>query len=259
MLKKIILVLIFIGIISVVCIRNANKPDLYKSIMKRGKLTVGISYDSKPFAYRDNDGHVYGIDADIAREISRRIFGKDKRVIFKQIAPKERINAIIAGDVDIVISTMTITPQREKFVIFSDPYYIAGQAICVRENSCIRGCSDLNKKKIIVVIGTTAEKNIRDFIPKANVQGYIKRSDAFNAFKHGEGDAITMDDSLLSGFVMEHDGYKILPIRFTEEPYGIAFKKSDETDSLRKNINKILNDIKLDGTFDSIKGKWGFY
>jgi len=256
MLKKLFLLFILIIFISSGCTKK-NNLDVYKSIIEKNKMVVGISFDSKPFGFKDSNGQIKGLEVDLAREISKRILGAENKVSFKNITLQDRMHAAMSGDVDMVISTMTINRQRKKLVDFSVPYFIAGQAICVRKDSKIDSLEDLLNKKIIVILGTTGEKNIRRFAPNALVQSYINNSDAINAFKNGFGDAITTDDSLLQGLVMGNSEYVILPKRLTKEPYGIAFRKSKLTKSLKNSVNGVLNEIIDDGTLTTIKDKWG--
>lgn len=258
MSKKLLLLLMLIVFIFCGCVQKSSKYDLYEYIVKNGKIIVGISFDSKPFGFKDKDGQIKGIEADLAREIAQRILGDKNKVIFRNVASQDRINALKSGYVDMVISTMTITPQRKRLVNFSDPYFIAGQAIAVRKDSKINSHYDLINKRVIVELGTTGERNIKRFIPNALIQGYDNNSEAIEAFKNNSYiDAITTDDSLLQGLVMENSNYMILPQRLTQEPYGIAFKKSQLTQSLRNKINEIIHEIKIDGTLQQIKDKWG--
>ena len=259
MLKKVFwLLLIFLLVISG-CAQKINRIDLYESIIKKDKIIVGISFNSKPFAYKDSDGKLKGIEVDLAKEIAKRMLGSENKVEFRNVTPQDRIKVAMSEDVDMVISTMTITPQRNKLVYFSEPYFVAGQVICVRKDSKIKTIDDLINKRVIVILGTTGEQNIRRFAPNALIRGYIDNAEAINAFKTGSADAITTDDSLLQGLVMDYRSYVILPNRLTEEPYGIAFKKSENVNSFKRNLNKIINDIKQDGTLDMIKDKWGVY
>ena len=128
--------------------------------------------------------------------------------------------------------------------------------ICVRKDSKINSPDDLINKKVIVILGTTGEKNIRKFAPNALIQGYIKNSEAISAFKNGNDDAITTDDSLLQGLVMENDEYVILPQKLTKEPYGIAIKKASHTKRFTEKINQVLDEIKADGSLQALKNKW---
>lgn len=255
MLKKILFlsILLFVVVLS----GCAKKDDLYGSILKKGRIIVGISFDSKPFGFKDSDGQIKGLEADLAREIAGRLLGSKDKVVFKNITSQERINAAKSGNVDMVISTMTITPQRKKIVNFSDPYFVAGQVICVRKDSKIDSLYDLINKRVIVILGTTGEKNIRRFAPNALIQSYSSNSEAIEAFKSGFGEAITTDDALLQGLAMENEDYIILPEKLTKEPYGIAFRKARQTNALKKNINNVINEMKQDGTLSTLEDKWG--
>jgi len=154
-LKKIVLLLVLIVFISTGCGVKEPSNDIYQSIIKKDKVTIGISFDSKPFGYVDSDGVVKGVDADIAKEISKRILGSEKKVEFKQVTPQTRIQAVTTGAVDMVIASMTITPQRLEVIDFSDPYFIAGQAICVKKDSDINSYHDLNNRNVVVILGKT--------------------------------------------------------------------------------------------------------
>lgn len=257
MLKKILFLFILIIFTSTTCDAKNKSNNLYNTIVNRDKIIVGISFDSKPFGFKDSDGQVKGFEADLAREIAKRLLGSPDKIIFKNVSSQERIDLAKSGDVDMVISTITITPQRKKLIDFSNPYFVAGQAICVKKDTKIDSIYDLLNKKIIVILETTGERNIKQFLPNALIQGYISNSDAINAFINGGGDAITTDDSLLQGLVIDNSDYILLPKRLTKEPYGIAFKKSRHTTSLRNNINRIIGEINQDGTMDTIKTKWG--
>lgn len=256
MLKKILFLFILISFTFVTCAAKNKTNNLYDTIVKRDKIIVGISFDSKPFGFKDSDGQIKGFEADLAREIAERLLGSPDKITFKNVSSQERIDLAKSGDVDMVISTMTITPQRKRLVDFSSPYFIAGQAICVKKDSKIDSIYDLMNKKVIVILETTGEKNIKQFLPNALIQGYISNSDAIDAFKNGDGDAITTDDTLLQGLVMDNSDYILLPKRLTKEPYGIAFNKSRRTKSLRNNINKIISEMNQDGTLETIKTKW---
>lgn len=256
MLRKVFLLLILIVFVLSGYAKNSNNIDLYESIIQKDKMIVGMSFDSKPFGFKGPDGQIKGMEVDLAREIAKRILGSKNKVVFKNVNPQDRIKAVMSGNVDMVISTMTINQQRKKSVNFSVPYFVAGQVICVRKDSKIDSIYDLMNKRVIVILGTTGEKNIKRFAPNALIQGYIDNSEAINAMKNGYGDAITTDDSLLQGFVMNNTDYIMLPRRLTKEPYGIAFKKSKKTDSLRHRVNKIINEMKFDGTLQTIKNKW---
>lgn len=254
MIKKILWLFIFLICASSVCV--AKPHSLYDSVIQKGKIVVGTSFDSKPFSYLDKDGKVKGLEVDFAKEIAERLLGDSSKVEFKDVKPQDRIGAVASGAVDMVISTMTITFNRRMQVDFSIPYFVTGQAICVRRDSKIDSIYDLINKKVIVIIGTTGERDIKRFAPNVFILSYNDNSDAMNAFRNGVADAITTDDALLQGLVAEGGKYSLLPKRLTKERYGIVFKKSRYTKSLRIKVNEIIKEMKSDGTLQAIKDRW---
>lgn len=257
-MKKFLLLSLSLMIFLTGCSFNSNQPQIDKldKIKQRGKLIVGVKYDSKPFGFMDENNQVQGFDIDVAREMASSILGDPNAVEFKQVTASNRIFMLTSDAVDIVIATMTINPKRLEVVDFSQPYYIAGQAIMIPQNSNIRGIKDLNDKKVIIVLGSTSEKNIRMMAPEATIQGFRTYNDAFSALKAGRGNALTTDDSILYGFLDTDKNFKILPERYTKEPYGIAIKKGTDTETLRIAIDESLYRMEKDGTLKQIKHKW---
>ena len=100
-------------------------------------------------------GWVKGFDVDICREIAGKIFGDKNAIKFLQVTSSTRIFSITSGTVDFAAATMTITPKRKNIIDFSNPYYIAGQAIMVSKDSPVKAFSDLFGKKILGFNGQT--------------------------------------------------------------------------------------------------------
>lgn len=251
---------LFIIILSVAlasaCTMEKQHQNLMEKILKNDKLVVGVKFDAKPFGFKDTDGELKGFDIDLAKKIAKNILGDENKVEFVQVTPSSRILTLTSGKVDMVIATMSITPQRRKVVNFSMPYYLAGQALMTPKNSDIQGLTDLRNKKVIVVLGTTGERSIKHFAPNAIIQGYKSTSEAYQALKAGKGHAMTTDDTILAGIIMNDPTMKILSKRYTQEPYAIAFRLEKESDSLRHNINHILEHLQQTGELNKLKNKW---
>ena len=258
-MKKIVLLMIVFTVFLAGCtFKKSNAPelDVLDKIRQRGKIVVGVKYDSKPFGFLDKNNEVQGFDVDVSKEIARSILGDPNAVEFKQVTASNRIFMLTSDAVDMVIATMTINPKRLEVIDFSQPYYIAGQAIMIPQSSDIKGVKDLNNKKVIIVLGSTSERNLRMLAPGAIIQGFRTYNDAFSALKAGRGDALTTDDSILYGFLDVDSNYKILPERYTKEPYGIAIKKGTDTERLRILIDEALFNMQKNGTLKQIRQKW---
>ena len=238
------------------CGKKEDNTSSLEKIMNRGKIVVGVKFDTKPFGYMDKNQKIVGYDVDLAKLIAKSLLGDENKVEFKQVTPSNRILSLNSGQIDMIIATMTVTPQRKEVVSFSSPYYVAGQAILVPKSSDITGMSDLNGKRVIIVFGSTAEKNLRLIAPEAIISGYKTYTDAYSALKKGRADAITSDDTILLGFALQDSSLKLLPKRYSKEPYAIAFKKGLGSVGLKDKVDFIIEDAKTSGKLNQLKAKW---
>lgn len=253
--KKIFTLIIIILTISG-CGLHKKNGDLLKQVMSKKQIIAGVKFDSKPFGFIDSDQKVKGFDVDLVREIAARILGDKNAVKFQQVTSSNRIFSLTSGSVDMVAATMTINSKRSQIIDFSMPYYTAGQTIMVPKTSNIKTVKDLNGKRVVVVLGSTSEKNIRELAPKTIIEGFRTYTDAFSALRTGRADALTTDDTIISGFILEDHNYKMLKQRFTKEPYGIGFRKDKDTLGFQRAVNIALENIKADGTLEKIRKKW---
>lgn len=250
--------LVLVGIHFLLAPKNGEfvEDDLYETIRARGILKVGINPDSKPFGFVDSKGNYCGYDIDLARYIAQYIVNSPEKVEFTEITSSDRLLKASTGEVDIVISTVTITPHREAVVSFSIPYDVAGQAVLVKSNSSITALSDLGGQNVGVVFGTTAEKNMKNLVPEANLLGFRSYNDAYNALKADKINAITSDDTILSRFAYSDSTVKLLPKRYSREPYGIAFKKGDSTVKFKEQLDFAIEDLQRKNVIPRLRKKW---
>ncbi|WP_369795785.1 glutamate ABC transporter substrate-binding protein [Fictibacillus sp. FJAT-27399] len=235
---------------------GGESKDTLSAIKKRGKLVVGVKYDTNLFGYKDpSSGKVEGFDIDIAKALAKKIFGDEKKLELKEVTSKTRVQMLKNGDIDAIIATMTITEDRKKEVNFSDVYFKAGQSLLVKKGSKIQGIDDVKKgTKVLAVKGSTSVQNIKDKSPDAQVLEFENYAEAFTALKAGKGDALTTDNSILYGMADQDSNYQLVGQPFTDEPYGIALNKGD--DKFTKYVNKFLKELKDSGEYDKIKSKW---
>ena len=255
-MKKLISILILSLLLLTGCGKK-QEPSTYDKIIERDMLIVGITTESKPFGFiSQTTNEPEGFDIDVARYIAKDMLDSERKIKFVSIAPEKRIEAITSEQVDMVIATLSITPQRQYLIDFTQPYYMAGQTALVREDSDIYTFSDLRDKTTIIILGTTAEKNIRGINPTARIIGFKNYNNAFKAFAEGSGDAISTDNTILSGFLMDNEGYRILKNKISKEPYGIGIKQTENDEKLKNNLNIIINRMHKDGTLKNLKEKW---
>ncbi|MUG87001.1 transporter substrate-binding domain-containing protein [Paenibacillus timonensis] len=225
-------------------------------IKERGKLLVGVKYDTKLFGLKDPaSGNVEGFDIDISKAIAKHVFGDENALELKEVTSKTRIPMLNNGEIDMIVATMTITEERKKEVDFSDVYFQAGQSLLVKKGSPITGIENLTADSTVLGSkGSTSVKNIRDKVNGIKVLEFDNYQDAFNALKAGQGDALTTDDAILYGMSAQDPNYEVVGKPFTDEPYGIAVQKGNS--DIVQAINDTLKELHDSGEYDKIYEKW---
>lgn len=250
------ILLIFMGLIVTGCGKKQPPMDLYDNIQQRGKIVVGIQENVIPFSYKNSDGQYQGFEVDIAKHIAKALLRDENAVEFIPVDTSNRISILNSGRADMIIATMTITSSRKNILDFTDPYYFAGQTVMVHRNSSIKSLSDLNGKRVGVAFGTTSFDGIKAIAPGAIISGYKNDKIAITALKNDEIDAYANDDTVLLGYTLNDVSVKMLQQRYTQEPYGIAFRKGNESKRVLETANNVINLMKTNGTLNQLKAKW---
>lgn len=240
---------------------EANDNSLWqnstlKQILTRGELRVGLEPGYVPFEMVDDSGKVIGFDVDIAREMAAAMGVKLRivRLDWNGILP-----ALLADQYDVVMSGMTITPERNLWVNFADAYMTVGQTILLRKALAgkVKSYKDLDSPDFTVVTkpGTTAQEAVKKFMPKARVQLFESEAAAVNEVTAGRADAFVYDLPFNAIYYARNkDKLVFLDTPFTHERLGWGVRKGDP-DFLNW-LNNFLAQIKGDGRYDTIYRRW---
>lgn len=256
MIKKIILLLICFCFIFSGCGKKASENDDFANVIKRDKLIVGVRDDAPPFGFKDEKGNLIGYDIDLAKIIAKDILGNENKIEFVPVTASNRIMKLSAREVDFLIATMSITNQRQQILDFSVPYFVAGQAILVNSSSKATSLSDFEGKKLIIVFGSTSERNLRTNVPEVTVIGYKNYNDAYRALKQNKADGIVADDTILLSYVLKDKSVKLLPKRYSKEPYAVVFRKEKESERLLIRVNHIIGRLENKKVLNRLQEKW---
>lgn len=217
-------------------------------------ISVASDIAYPPFEF-EKDGEPVGFDIDLMDEIGKRagFTPEYQNVTFDGI-----IGGLANNQYDVVISAMTITPERQEQIDFSDPYFNADQSLLVPADAGIGSVDDLGDATVGVQIGTTGEIKANEFKDEGTIEGDVRTfdtiEDAFAALNNGQIDAIINDLPVSQDEVNSSDGdLEIVQVIATGEQYGIAFPKDSD---LRQDVNEALAEIKEDGTYEEIYEKW---
>ncbi|MGB3766507.1 MAG: basic amino acid ABC transporter substrate-binding protein [Phormidesmis sp.] len=213
--------------------------------------TVGTEPGFPPFESMNN-GEFEGFDIDLMNAIGEKA---GKTIEFSSLPFDSLIAALQGGSIDAAISGMTITPERQEAVDFSDPYFEAGLAIAVAEsNTDVKTIDDLKGKRIAVQLGTTGASTA-DSVEGAQVTTFESAPLALTELSNGNVDAVINDAPATKEAVDGGNipGVKIVGEVLTDESYGIALPKG--SDNLAA-VNSAIAELKADGTYDTIYQKW---
>ena len=158
------------------------------------------------------------------------------------------------GQFDTAAAASTITPQRQKVVNFTDPYYEAQQALLVPEGSDIASVDDLSGLIVGAQDGTTGETYANDETDAAEVRGFPEGPNAVTALINGQVDAVIIDQPVAVDAVDKQGGVEIAEEIATNELYGFAV--APENTSLLDGMNEALKTIKDDGTLTDLYQKY---
>lgn len=255
-MKRIVLVLLFMCLVFSGCGKKKTASDDLSRIEQKGKIIVGVRDDASPFGFRDKNGVLVGYDIDLARILAQNILGNSSAVEFVPVTASNRIMKLNSGEIDCLIATMSITNQRQQILDFSMPYYMAGQAILVRSTSKAISLRDFEGNKLIIVYGSTSERNLRSNVPEVTVLGYKTYNDAYKALKSGKAEGIVADDTILLNFALHDKSVKLLPKRYSKEPYAIAFRKGEQSVRLISKTNYVIENLQSTGRLNRLQEKW---
>ena len=209
-------------------------------------VKFGTNAEFPPFEYVTAAGVIGeydGIDMAIVKEFGAQ---NGLEVSIENMEFDSLLIALENGQVDAVISGMTITEERAKSVDFSVPYYTATQVMIVDQNSDIKSAADMAGKKIVVIQGYTGELCVQDL--GYDYEAFKKGTEAILELNNGKCDVVVIDSATAQKYVKDNPNLKIVedPSAFEAEEYGIAVKKGN-TELLDK-INASIEKMLADGT-----------
>ena len=218
--------------------------------VEAGKLTMATNAAFPPYEMTTDAGEFEGIDVDTAKAIAEKL-GLELQI--DDMDFDAALLSVQQGKADIVMAGVTVTDERKAVMDFSDSYATGIQSIIVPEGSDIASPDDLAGKKIGTQRGTTGYIYCSDDFGDENVVAYDDGLTAVQALNNGQVDAVVIDNAPAQEFVAANPGLKVLDTSYAEEDYAIGVAKGS---ALEDAVNKALEELKADGTLQSIVDKY---
>jgi polar amino acid transport system substrate-binding protein len=224
--------------------------DTLSRIKEKKELRVGLDPGFIPFEMKNPKGEMIGFDIDMINGFAESVGAK---AAFVDTRWEGIIPALIAKKFDLIVSGMTITEERKKTLLFSDPYYRAGllALVSAKRRETVKSAPDLDRKDVTIVVkvGTTADQFAAKAFPKATIRKLDSESDCANSVALGKVDAFIYDKPYLELFASKNSQKVfLLKDNLTVEDFGVAARKSDA--SLIAAFNQYLSSWKKNGGYD---------
>ena len=211
-----------------------------------------MKFDVPPFGVKNpQTNEVEGFDVSLGQAVADALGVEPK---FIEAISDNRIPFLQDGTADLILSTMTINAERVEQIEFSDPYYIARGRVLVPGDSDIKGVEDLGGRKVCTALGSTYEENLKNQAPDADLRLVDSYSECLELIQNGAVDAVSTDDVILTGMIIQDDTLKLVGDELTQEPYGAGIKKGDQ--QLLDFVNDVFADVKADGRWAKLYDQW---
>lgn len=217
---------------------------------RSNKLIIGTDATYPPFEFVDEKGEITGVDIEVGREIAKAL---GREVEFRNINFDGLITALRTGSVDLVISSMTATPERRQSIDFSEPYVKTGLSILAAKGSTVQSANDLKTpgRKIVVRLGTTGEHWARENLKEAKIIALDADVSCVMEVVNANVDAWVYDQLSIMNYHSKHaDKTRALLAPLREEVWAVGLKQGD--DEVKAKVNDVLARMRADGSFSKI-------
>ncbi len=228
-------------------------PDIPLSD-RNGILNFGTAAVTEPMAYVYADEGVIGFDIEYAMRIARDL-GMELNIVNMEFGAL--LPALISGKVDMIGAGLSITEERAKSVLFSEPYYEGGLAVMVKgidSQTVSEKKVSSGPKSLAVLLGSSHESYARKHYADDRLLQYQTVPDLLLALKQGKTDAAFFAREMFRHVGPDNPEIGILADDVFFEPLGIIFKPGNET--LRLQFNDFLKEIRQNGIYDDMVQRW---
>jgi polar amino acid transport system substrate-binding protein len=218
--------------------------------ISKTELVVGMDLSYPPFETIQPNGVPTGISVEIAQHLGAYL---DRPVRIENIPFIGLIPSLRTNKVDLVISSMTDTPERRKSIAFSDPYLTIGLACLVQKNAGIQDAKDLNtpNRKVAVRQGTTAQLWVAKNLSQANIIVLEKESEAVLEVVQGKVDAFIYDQMSVWRYAQIHqETCEAILTPLSREHWAIGLRLCDTV--LTNQVNAFLKEFRMKGGFEKL-------
>jgi len=196
-----------------------------QELAESGEIVIGVKYDQPGLGFKGaTDDAPSGFDVEMGKVLAADLGIAPEDITWKETISDNREPFLQEGEVDLVLATYSITPERREIVGQAGPYYVTGQQLLVRSDSDIDSIDDVKGTEVCSVTGSTSLENIK--AEGATPRGFDTYSECVSQVLDGAVDAMTTDGAILLGYAAENpEELKVVVEPFSEERYGVGYSK----------------------------------
>ena len=204
---------------------NFDDGTKMKELAESGTVRIGVKYDQPGLGFKGaTDDVPVGFDPEMGKILAGQLGIAPEDIEWVETISDNREPFLQEGQVDLVIASYSITPERRQVVGQAGPYYVTGQQLLVRSDSDIDSLDDIKGQEVCSVVGSTSLDNIE--AEGATPRGFDTYSECVDQVTNGTVEAMTTDGAILLGYVAQDpDNLKVVVEPFSEERYGVGYSK----------------------------------
>jgi polar amino acid transport system substrate-binding protein len=233
---------------------STANADALQDIKSRGTLIVGSKADYRPFGFLDPSGKIVGFEPDLAADVAKRLGVKLELV---PVVASNRIQFLQQAKIDLMIATMSDTPERRKIVDIVEPdYYASGTNVMAKKSENLKSWEQLKGKKVCLIQGSFYNKELQE---KYGIEGvaFPGTAEAYSALRNGNCVAFAYDDTAIQGELQkpEWKDYDMPLDSILVVPWGLAVKQGEK--AFADFMSKTVTDWHKSGMIERLEKKWG--
>jgi ABC-type amino acid transport substrate-binding protein len=236
---------------------SAMAGDTLQRVIDFKVLKVGMSANQPPMTMTDREGGLMGFDVDLAQALAMAM---NVKLEIKPMPFGELMGALEDDKIDMVLSNMSITPERTELVSFIGPYMMSGKSILTKDSvlGAISSTEEFNRKnlKLLALSNSTSASFVRNVAPEATLIEIANYDEGVAMVIDGKADALVADMTQCILAVMRHPGAGLTTLKkpLTVEPIGIAVSKDDP--QFFNLVDNYLRAYEKTGVLTQLRKKW---
>lgn len=216
-------------------------------------LVVGFT-DYPPMGFKDVSGEIVGFDIDFAKEVAK-VMNRD--VTFQYINWDAKVLELNSNQIDLIWNGFTVTEERKKEVLFSNPYIVNALVAIVRvDDTTITNLEDLDGKNIAVESESSGQKAVEEtFSSSVTLNRFTAIGEALLDLKAGNSDVVIADEIYARYLTSKDTSVRVVPgIAMNAQDYAVGLRLEDK--GLQEELNAAIQTVVDNGTASEISLKW---